>query len=184
MGGTLGSIRPRGLPNPPDVEDEALQSWFWEVKDAVDGLPLSTFSTSDGPNNSLVTAPEGFIGIEIGSSVTKFWFKESGSTSTGWSPWDVFKGLHTFATITTDATLISSNDVILADASSSAFTITLPPAATLLQEFTIKKIDSSGNAVDVDGSGSEKIDDDLFQRLGLQYDSVRLASDGDAWWIL
>ena len=86
MGGTLGSIRPRGLSNPPSVEDEGLQSWFQEVKDALDGLPFSTFSTSDGPNESAFTSPEGFIGIEIGSSVTKFWFKESGSTSTGWVP--------------------------------------------------------------------------------------------------
>ena len=85
---TLRSIAPRGLSAPPAVEDPALQAWLEEVRYAFDALPFSTFSTSDGPNQSAVTAPEGFIGVEIGSSSTKFWFKESGSTSTGWSPWD------------------------------------------------------------------------------------------------
>lgn len=56
-----------------------------EVMQAVNGLPFSQFSTSDGPNQSNVTAPQGFFGIEIGSSSTKFWFKEVGSDSTGWS---------------------------------------------------------------------------------------------------
>ncbi len=81
-------LRPRGISSPPQVEDAGLQSWLQEVKDAIDGLPFSTFSTSDGPNQSAYTAPEGFIGVDVGSSTTKFWFKESGSTSTGWSPWD------------------------------------------------------------------------------------------------
>ena len=80
--------RVKGLPPAPRLKDDNLQNWFREVKEEVDGLPFSTFSTSDGPNQSAVTAPEGFIGVEVGSSATKFWFKESGSTSTGWSPWD------------------------------------------------------------------------------------------------
>lgn len=55
------------------------------VTDAINGLPLSVFSTSEGPNVSAVTAPEGFLGIEIGSGATRLWIKRSGSTSTGWS---------------------------------------------------------------------------------------------------
>ena len=180
----LGSIRPRGISFPPRTDDPTLDSWFEEVRSAVDGLPFSTFSTSDGPNSSAVTAPEGFIGFEIGSSVTKLWFKESGSTSTGWSPWDLFKGLHTITTVTADTTLTSSNDVVLVNAASGAITITLPTAATLLQEFTVKKIDSSGNVVTVDGNGSETIDDTTTKVLSSQYDSIRFASDGAEWWIL
>ena len=173
------------LPPTPQVENANLQSWFYEVKDAIDGLPFSTFSTSDGPNQSAVTAPEGFIGVEIGSSSTKFWFKESGSTSTGWSPWDDFKGIHTFNTVTAAATTLNSSyDVVLGDATASLITVTLPAAATRVQEFTIKKIDASGNAVDVDGDGSETIDGSTFKRLGSQYDSIRIASNGASWWIL
>ena len=79
-------LRPRGLPVVPRVEDPNLQLWLQEVKDAIDGLPFSYFSTSDGPNSSLITAPLGTFGVEIGSSATKFWFKkEEASLNTGWS---------------------------------------------------------------------------------------------------
>jgi len=79
------TLRPRRIPLPPPTGDARLDAWTREVAEAFNGLPLSYFSTSDGPNSSAVTAPEGFLGIEIGSSVTPFWIKRSGSTSTGWS---------------------------------------------------------------------------------------------------
>ena len=63
----------------------ALDRWLDEVKRAIEGLPVSVFSTSDGPNTSGVSAPVGFIGIEVGSSATRFWLKyESPSLTTGW----------------------------------------------------------------------------------------------------
>jgi hypothetical protein len=53
---------------------------------AIEGLPLSYFSTADGPNTSGVSAPLGVLGIEIGSCATKLWFKkEASSLTTGWS---------------------------------------------------------------------------------------------------
>jgi hypothetical protein len=56
-----------------------------EVTSALNDLPLSIFSTANGPNVSNVTAPEGFIGIETGSGATRLWIKRVGSDSTGWS---------------------------------------------------------------------------------------------------
>ncbi len=79
------SLRPRRLPLPPPSGDPRVDQWMNEVASAFNALPLSVFSTSDGPNESRVTAPQGFLGIEIGSSDTRFWVKESGSTSTGWA---------------------------------------------------------------------------------------------------
>ena len=79
-------LRPRGLPQPPQVEDSNLQTWLQEVKDAIDGLPFSYFSTTDGPNSSNITAPLGTLGIDVGSSVTKLWFKRAEASPTaGWS---------------------------------------------------------------------------------------------------
>ena len=81
----LRRIRPRGLSSPPQVEDAALQSWLQEVKDTVEGLPFSYFSTSDGPNSSNVSAPRGTIGIEQGSSTTVLWFKHNDAAfAAGW----------------------------------------------------------------------------------------------------
>lgn len=78
------AIRPLKVPLPPSSGNASVDAWMRDVTNAVNGLPLSVFSTSDGPNQSAVTAPEGFIGIEVGSSATRLWFKNSGSTSTGW----------------------------------------------------------------------------------------------------
>lgn len=71
------AIRPIKVRRPPPTSDAALASWLDEVAAAINGLPISVFSTSDGPNSSNVTAPSGFIGLEIGSSNTKLWFRES-----------------------------------------------------------------------------------------------------------
>ena len=78
------AIRPRRLRIPPPVEDPNVSGWMRDVVEAFNGLPFSVFSTSDGPNSSNVTAPQGFLGFEIGSSSTKIWLKE-GSGSTRWS---------------------------------------------------------------------------------------------------
>ena len=65
-----------------------------------------------------------------------------------------------------------------------AVTITLPPAADRFKEVCIKKIDATANAVMVEGSGSETIDDATTLVMSSQYDAVRIASDGSEWWIL
>lgn len=72
------------IPQPPASGNAAVDAWMREVAAAVNALPFSVFSTSDGPNSSAVTAPPGFIGIEIGSSSTPLWLK-TGSGGTYWS---------------------------------------------------------------------------------------------------
>lgn len=73
--------------------------------------------------------------------------------------------------------------LILVDATSGAVTITLLAAATAGDGFrvAIKKIDSSGNAVTIDGNGSETIDGNATSTLSTQYDSDNLISDGSNW---
>ena len=74
---------------PPAFGSARIDYWANEVTNAFHGLPFSLFSTSGGPNASNFTAPEGFIGIEIGSSATKHWVKATGSDGTGWRPLNV-----------------------------------------------------------------------------------------------
>jgi hypothetical protein len=91
----------------------------------------------------------------------------------------------TTETITTTDTLDGTNHVVFADATSGAFTITLPPAATETgRVYHIKKIDSSANAVTIDGDSAETIDDSTTVELASQYDSVTIVSDGTEWWIV
>jgi hypothetical protein len=75
--------------------------------------------------------------------------------------------------------------LIRGDATSAGFTITLLAAATAGSAFRvgIKKIDSSANAVTVDGNSTETIDGAANHVLGSQYETVWLICDGSNWHI-
>ncbi len=67
--------------------------------------------------------------------------------------------------------------LVLADASSGVITVNLP-AAINGRGVTVKKTDSSGNAVTIDGNGSETIDGATTQSLASQYDTLRVSPSG------
>lgn len=82
------ALRPLGTVPPPPFRETPpeLLHWLQQLADAFNALPFSYFSTADGPEASGITAPTGFIGLEIGSSATtKLWAKTSSGT-TGWQP--------------------------------------------------------------------------------------------------
>lgn len=82
--------------------------------------------------------------------------------------------------------LVNYNDaVILADATAGAITISLPPAREMEQKrITVKKIDSSGNAVTIDPNGAETIDGTATKAITVQYTSYEFISLNGAWWII
>jgi len=76
----------------------------------------------------------------------------------------------------------SDGDIVLADASGGAITITLPsPSAGAKVE--VKKTDSSANAVTVDGGGNN-IDSSGSFDITTQYESYTMVSDGSNWYIV
>lgn len=78
----------------------------------------------------------------------------------------------------------ANNATILVNYPSAAFGVVLPSATTITgQQFKIKKIDSSANAVTVSTTSSQTIDNSLTYPLSTQYQSVTLQSDGSNWWI-
>lgn len=78
----------------------------------------------------------------------------------------------------------ASASVNLCDATTAAFTITLPAASTQNGlAYTIKKIDSSANAVTV-ASGGGTIDSAATYSLAAQYKYVRVVSNGTNWFII
>ena len=83
------------------------------------------------------------------------------------------------AAATGDAT-----EVILADATSGAFSVTLPPVAEVPgRRYAIKKTDASVNAVTIDGSGAETIDGAATVVLSTRWDFRSIVSDGSAWFV-
>lgn len=94
--------------------------------------------------------------------------------------------LQTFKTtnVSGTATLTTaSNTSQYGDATSAAFAITLPAAASSTEKmFLFKKIDSSVNAVTVTRAGSDTIDGATTYVLSAQYDWLIIQSDGTANW--
>lgn len=85
-------------------------------------------------------------------------------------------------TITAD----DNGAVILCDATSGAFPINLLAAADAGDgyEITIKKIDSSSNAITVTADGSEEIDGSTTKTVTIQYSYVTLVCDATGWHII
>lgn len=106
---------------------------------------------------------------------------QSGILTLIWSDWmrllrELTIGLRV-TIITDDYTASLSDDVILCDATTSPLTITLPGADSRKgKSFTIKKVDSSGNAVTV---AANAIDGASTRSLSSQFDLLNVVSDGD-----
>lgn len=84
-------------------------------------------------------------------------------------------------TVTADYNVASSDDVVLVDASGGAITITLPPASISKgHEITIKKIDSSDNAVTISGT----LDGEASRQLIVQNQFYRIACNGTSFYII
>lgn len=77
----------------------------------------------------------------------------------------------------------SEQDVVLADASGSAFSVTLPSPSTDV-DVVVKKTDSSSNAVTVATPGSETIDGDSSRTITGQYNALTIVSDETNYYIV
>lgn len=78
-----------------------------------------------------------------------------------------------------------NDHTILVDATSADVTIALPTAIGIKGKiFIIKKIDSSGNNVIIDGNLTEIIDGSETQTISVQYDSYTIQSDNANWHII
>ena len=122
------------------------------------------------PINEIFLENDGYV-----SRVWADWFQKLKDTSD-----DRFTVVD--ATTTIDA---STSQIILADASSAAFTITMP-AIKLADKsrYIVKKIDSSANAVTVAPNGSETIDGELTMDIIFQYDAMQIVPHETNWSIV
>lgn len=83
---------------------------------------------------------------------------------------------------TANYTATTSDFLINCDATSAAFTITLPAAASNTGKiYEIYKTDSSTNAVTIDANGSETISGFTTKVLGHQHHGVLIICDGSGW---
>jgi ribosomal protein S4E len=82
-------------------------------------------------------------------------------------------------------TAVAADETILGNASAGAITITLPTSVGASGKvYTIKKVDSSANAVTVGTTTSQTIDGVTTYSLANQYGGVTVQSDGANWLII
>ena len=99
--------------------------------------------------------------------------------------WNDITTREVLVTKTSAYIILASDGIILCDAESASFTVTLPPAADNSgKKYYIKKIDGTLNTVTIDGDESDTIDTGLTAVLTTPFTSVTIASDGSDWWIL
>lgn len=86
-------------------------------------------------------------------------------------------------TITANYTVLTTDQVILADATAGNIVVTLPAAsAEGAREVAVKKIDSSANTVRVAAAGTDTIDGAASVTLSLQYAWIDITGDGTSKW--
>lgn len=87
--------------------------------------------------------------------------------------------------VSTDTTLTSNNHVILASASLSNITITLPLAASSpYRQYVIKKTDSNSSKIIISGTSGQTIDGNLGREINTQYETVTLINNGISEWFI
>jgi len=146
------------------------------------GAGTATWTSGTATPEGAVTATVGSLFTRTdGAEGTTLYVKESGAGNTGWS-----RVGPSIASISGATTLTTSSAATqLADATAGAFSVNLPTAASMTGRIiNVKKIDSSANAVTLDGSGAETIDGATTLALTVQWQSAQIQSNGTAWYVL
>lgn len=87
--------------------------------------------------------------------------------------------------VSTSYTATSSDDVLIVDGSGAALTISMMDAtANSGKKITIKKTDTTFNAVTIDGSSTQTIDGATTTSINTRYEMLQMQSDGTNWHIL
>jgi hypothetical protein len=105
---------------------------------------------------------------------------KSATSANGWEILSPTQSVYAVVSKTSNYTLVSSDEVVLADATSTAFTLTLPAGGSNTgKSYFIKKSDSSANIVTISGTI-----DGGSQYLGAQNDSITVVDNGTSYSVI
>jgi len=94
-------------------------------------------------------------------------------------------GILATKTVTAAYTLTLSDDVVLADTTSGAFSLSLPKASLAEGKvYHLKKVSADASDMTIDAFSSETIDGATTQATPFQYVSFMIVCDGTEWHIL
>lgn len=158
-----------------------------EIKrlDFADGITISTI-TDLGVNSAgfaVYANPAAFVAAKGTAAAEGDAFYDSTDNvikSYDGSNWNI--GNRIVASATTTFPADSEDDVILCDATSAGFSVTLPAAATHTgKTYVIVKTDATNNRVTIDPNASETIDGLTTGYLDRRYQSIEIVCDGSEW---
>ena len=189
-GGELDEVRPghRGVPrvNRGEVGGNAFHQSGVSVVSQLCGEP-------DGPVGATARRPGADAAVAnvsnklvIGATTPPLIYGDFSTNQVAVNGTLSSKGTINAITAKTSAyTALVSDEIITGDATSAAFTITLPTAVGKTgQTYTIKRVNSGANAVTVGTTSSQTIDGAATYALSAQYKYVKVVSDGSHWIIV
>lgn len=151
--------------------------------------PIATYTALGGGTNAnpIILNANGECDVWITEGLSyKFVLKDS-SDVTQWTVDNIAllsADADTFTVKTTTYTATVNDDVILVQ-TSSAWTLSLFPAAgNSGKKITIKKTSSDFNALTIDANASETIDGSTTTTVNTQYEAIKIICDGTNWHIL
>lgn len=148
----------------------------WLTKYVLDGNGLNRLNAGN-PNGTITGNYEGELLYDTTNDL--LWAYSGTGTI-----WTKATSTNITTTKTTNYTATIADDVILANATSGSFTITLYTAINNAgRVLKIIKTDSSANTITIDGNASETIAGLLTIVLNSQFSSVEIISDGSNWQI-
>jgi len=128
--------------------------------------------------NRIVTQFNATFLIRAGRSCTL----EYDATNSRWRVISLVPGSLIHSIKTFSLTLTENEDVVMLDATTGAFTVTLPAAGLVVGKvFFLKKIDSTSNALTIDPNLAELIDEKSTIVLSAPHHSLHVVSTGLGW---
>lgn len=136
----------------------------------------------------VATGPDAVVRVPIGSNGQVLQADSNQPSGLKWATPSAGSGssLLTVSTTKTSAyTITTADQVVVADATSAAFTLLLPTAVgNGGKVFDIKRINAGTNAVTIDANGSQTIDGAATYVLQSQWEAVRIVSNNSNWLVL
>lgn len=147
-----------------------------KIDSTANAITIDTTSTEHIDGLDSVTIPAQYGHFEFETSGSQ-WYIIGGKIDNVWNTWNV--------TAQTSAYNASFKDFVLADASGSAFIVTLPAVATALSgaRTEVKKTDSSANVITIATADAATIDGAATIILTTQNEGYTMVTDGTDWYI-
>ena len=118
---------------------------------------------------------------ELKNEIRRFGRREGGGSGGGGGGGSSIQNV----TVNSSTNISVSSQVIFVEASAGPIPVNLPQASGVSRkEFHIKKIDNTPNVVTIEPYGSDTIDGELNYTISIPYNSRRVYSDGNNWFII